>query len=145
MKDYILTLLATITLSALCAYISPKEWAKYIKLICGLVITVSLIMPVTRLIKTDWKLRAESESNDTAEYKDLYKSLVLEELEKRISEDVSQRIKNEFGQDIKAQVSLDVNDNNEIERVKEIKITGGRINNAAKERLYEVYGAKVTE
>lgn len=144
MKSYILTITVTIVLSAFATYMSPKDWAKYIRLICGLVIITSLIMPIMSLLKTDFGLHL-NDNIEVSEYENLYPELVLDDLEGRICEDIKTRVKREFGYDIDVSVSLLVNDNNEIEKVEQIRIIRGHINDAIRQRLYEIYGAQVIE
>lgn len=140
MKTYILTIIGAAVLASFASMLSPDTWRKYVGVITGLVIISCIVAPVAKFSKTDLFSGFEA-IEDTEDYnKNLQLEIVKDEMEKRIEEDISQRLKNEFGMEVSPKVEIGVNENGEIEGVKEIRIKGAMLPDAVIRRLCEIYG-----
>lgn len=140
MKSYVLTIIGAAVLSSFGTLLAPEKWRKYISLITGLVIISCIMTPVARITKTD--LFSGFNAIENTEMYEEYKQskIVLDELCGRVGADIRERLKNEFGISASAQVKIDMNENNEITGIREIRITNASLTKAAKERLSYIYG-----
>lgn len=145
MKQYIITIIGATILSAMADILSPDKWRKYVSIITGFIIISCIISPVSKLLNADIFAGMDSFYESNTDYKNVERELILSQLEEKVSEDIKKRIKNEFKKDINAKTSLYLNENNEIERVSSIIITGIPQNSAITKRLCEIYGIKEDE
>lgn len=142
MKAYILTIIGATLLSAYASNLAPESWRKYVRIITGLVLIICILSPVKSLVSTD--LFADFDITELGEVKGkTQEEIVVSELGQRIEDDIAARMKKEFDLNVGAEVEISVNEEGEIEGVKEIRVSGDTLTNAAKSRLCEVYG--VTE
>lgn len=139
MKTYILTVIASTLLSAFCVSLAPEKWQKYVKIITGLVLIICIISPIKALVKTDWLNELNLESYDKIEGK-TQEELIKDDLTERVEKDIEERLQNEFNISASARVTIDAGNNGEIKGVKEIRVSGARLTEAAKTRICEVYG-----
>lgn len=140
MKTYILTIIGAAVLSSFASVLSPDKWRKYVGVITGLVIISCIIAPVAKISKTDLFSGFEAIENSEEYSKNLQKEIIEEELAKRVGEDISSRLKNEFGINVTAKVTININDNNEITGIEQIRLKGDKLSAPAVARLCEVYG-----
>lgn len=139
MKAYILTIIGATLLSAYASNLAPDSWRKYVKIITGLVLIICILSPVKSLVSTD--LFADFDINEFGDIEGkTQEELIVAELSERLEADIAERMKNEFNLNVEASVKISINDNGEIEGVKEIRTRGDTLTNAAKSRLCEVYG-----
>lgn len=139
MKAYIMTIIGATILSAYAANFAPDSWRKYVRIITGLVLIICVLSPVKSLIGVD--LFADFDISDVSGVKGKTQTeLIAQELTERVEADIEERLRKEFGLSASANVKISVNDKDEIEGVKEIRVSGGRLSTAAKSRLSEVYG-----
>lgn len=117
MDKYLTTLITAAVLSAVAKNVSPERWQKYIGVITGIMLVSVIVSPLFEIAKIDLfeEFSYESGTNMLAQYE-----AVKEELEKRVSEDAANRLKEELGGEYRVQAKLEVNENNEIEGVKEM-------------------------
>ncbi len=136
MKQYMITVMASAVLSALAQLVSPEKWAKYIRIICGIMIISVIAAPIGELRKIDifGDYPAEEQLDMNAQ-----KKAVIEEMQSRISGDVEKRVSDEFSENIKAEVKLKINDSYEIEGVDEINIWEAVKREKIRQRLFQVY------
>lgn len=145
MKEYIITVIGATVLSAMANILSPDSWRKYIGVITGFIIISCIIAPVSKLADADLFSDFDEFYEDRTDYKQVERNFIIKQLEGNIEEDIEKRFKDEFNDEVSAVVDLEVNENNEIEGVSHIKITGcdGALNKT--ERLCEIYGIKRDE
>ena len=117
MDRYLTTLISAAILSAVAKNVSPERWQKYIRLITGIMLVSVIVSPMFELAKIDLfeEFSYIDETNMLAQHE-----AVKEELEKRVSEDATNRLSKELGGQYRVQTDLLVNENNEIEGVKEM-------------------------
>ena len=139
MRGYFMMVVGAAVLSALASIMTPEKWRKYIQLVTGIVILCCITSPIAAFLGSDGGFSIP-EISSAADYdEDMHKDIVIEELRERIEEDIEERMKREYGAQIIAEVKIDINENNEIEGVTRIYIRG-KLNEAAKQRLCEIYG-----
>ena len=145
MKEYIITVIGATILSAMANILSPDSWRKYIGVITGFIIISCIISPISKLTDTDLFAGFDEFYEDRTDYKQVERDFIIGQLEKKIAEDIEARFKNEFNEEVTASVALKVNENNEIEYVSHIKISGSDGAVQKTERLCEIYGIKRDE
>lgn len=139
MRDYIIALAGAGILCAFSGILCPEKWLKYIRLFTGLIITVILIAPANKLLKTDIFTDFSYAAEDIDRY--YMKKQIISEFTKNIQEDIKKRLLNEFGVSVTVQVNAAYNEEFDITGISEIIITGaegGRGEIVA--RLVEIYG-----
>lgn len=142
MKGYIISIAGAAVLSAVVGMLSPDKWNKYIGIVTGLVITLSIGRPILSIMHTD--VFGGFSFNDTAissEGKELFYAELKSELERRIENDVRNRMMTEFGTECSADVEAEMNTDGQITGIGRITVYGAHLDNAAIGRLREVYGA----
>ena len=127
-------------MSAFAAVMAPKAWYKYVQLVTGVVILISITSPVIKPTNSDFTFEMPSNYVNTEDNEELNKNLIINELSRRIEEDIENRVKRDYNSHINAQVKILVNDKEEIEGVEEIRITEGELGEIAKQKLCEIYG-----
>lgn len=142
MKEYILSIIGAAVLSSFAAMLSPEKQRKYIGVITGLVIISCIVSPISKLTGTELFGGFEYIEDCEKYTYDMQKEMIIEELNESIGEDVSKRLSEEYGINAAADVSVSVNENNEIDGITEIRIGGASLTNAQKARLCEVYGIR---
>ena len=145
MKEYIITVIGATVLSAMANILSPDSWRKYIGVITGFIIISCIISPVSKLTDTDLFSGFDEFYEDRTDYKQVEREFVIGQLEQKIADDIEKRFKDEFNESVSVSLNLDVNENNEIERVSHIKIIGSDGALHKTERLCEIYGIKRDE
>lgn len=117
MDKYLTTLITAAVLSAVAKNVSPERWQKYISVITGIMLVSVIVSPLFELAKVDLfeEFSYKEETNMFAQHE-----AVKEELEKRVSEDAKNRLSKELGGEYKVETKLLVNENKEIEGVKEM-------------------------
>ncbi len=145
MKAYIISIIGATLLAAMAGILAPEKWRSYVRIITGLVIISCIVSPVTAIIKTDIFDGFDSVGESIEEGESIQRSLVTEELERRINEDIEARMKKEFSLDVSAECAIKVNDEGEIEGVESIYIYGDGLTERERERLCEVYGLSADE
>ena len=138
MREYIITIIGASVLSGAAHILTPVAWVKYVKLITGLVILSVIAAPLTSVSKinlfSDFSIE-ESEIDENIQV-----NTISKELEIRIETDIGDRIKTEFSREAEADVTITVNENNEITGVTHIKIVTDANKNKVISRMCEVYG-----
>lgn len=145
MKAYIITIIGATLLSAMGSILAPEKWRGYVQVITGLVIISCIISPVADIVNSDILSGFDSVEVNIENSENLQKSLVIQELKKRINEDISARLEKEFGLTVTAECEVGVNDEGLLEGVKSIHIFGDKLTDRARNRLCEVYGLEVNE
>lgn len=135
MKGYITAVAAAAIMSAFADILIPKSWQKYISILTGAILLITLTSPLIRLRGITIPSLTMPDNSYT-EY-DL-EGEVQATLEDNISSDIEERLKSEFGIDCRASVSL-LLDNGKITGIKEIVLYCSE-NNAVTNRIAEVYG-----
>ena len=142
MKGYIISIAGAAVLSAIVNMLSPDKWNKYIGIVTGLIITVSIGRPIFSLMHTDVFSGFSLEASETAsEGSRIFYGEIKNELERRIENDIRSRIRSEFGTECTAEAESDTDDSGRISGIRRITVYGARLDNAAVGRLREVYGA----
>lgn len=136
MREYMITVIGGAVLAAIAHMVAPEKWAKYIKIVTGIMIVSIIISPGAELIGSD--IFAEYEYSCEID-ENAQKKAVITEMETRIAADVEERILSEYSESITADVVLNINDSYEIEGVEEIKIWNAKNKESIKKRLTEVY------
>lgn len=142
MKEYVLSIIGAAVLSSFAAMLSPEKQRKYIGVITGLVIISCIVSPISKLIGTELFGGFEYIEDYEKYTYDMQKEMIIEELNESIGKDVSKRLSEEYKINAAAEVSVSVNENNEIDGINEIRIGGVRLTTAQKARLCEVYGIR---
>lgn len=144
MRAYIISVAGAAILSAVINMLAPEKWSKYIGVLTGLVVTLSIGRPILSLIDKDVfsEIQIETgsgaaESGTGAFYDGLYG-----ELEARIEEDVKERLRTEFGADCNVAAELSIASDGRITGVHSISVSGGHLDNIAVAKLREIYGAE---
>lgn len=146
MKSYIISIAVSSVISAVMTMAAPERWAKYIRVVTGLVIAVCIGKSILELMKTDVFEGLEFNYSQNVSYShEEYRKEVISEMQNRIAEDVRKRLLDEFGTECKAEARLAVNDDNEIIGIDRLIISGGNLDSAAMGRLREVYDVKHIE
>ncbi|MBS7298456.1 MAG: hypothetical protein KIG65_05180 [Eubacteriales bacterium] len=135
MKGYICTVAAVAIMAALADILIPKNWQKYISILTGAILLISLTSPLLKLRGISVPSFSLPETKYT-EYS--MEEQISQELTKEIEADISNRLKKEFDITARARAELELNDD-KIARVREI-IIFAKENNTASARLREVYG-----
>ena len=142
MKGYIISIAGAAVLSAVVNMLSPEKWSKYIGIVTGLIITISIGRPILLLMHTDVFSGFSFESSETAsEGSKVFYGELRNELERRVENDIRSRIRTEFGTDCTAEAEADMDDSGRISGIRRITVYGAHLDNAAIGRLREVYGA----
>ncbi|MBQ3427600.1 MAG: hypothetical protein IJH37_10760 [Clostridia bacterium] len=144
MRAYIISVAGAAVLSAVINMMSPERWSKYIGVLTGLVVAVSVGRPIFSLIDKDAFSRIGIESGTvTAESgtRSFYDE-INKELGRRIEGDIKERLLSEFGADCEAKAELSIAPNGQVDGVRRIIISGGHLDNIAEARLREIYGAE---
>ncbi len=139
MKQYLMSIIGAVLVAVFSDVVLSEKWSKYIKIITGLIIIGSIITPLEKLnipAMEDFFGEAEQIAIDGDEYQ---KKLIIEDLCKKIREDIKIRLRDEFNIEADIEVSVGVNENNEITGVRTIRITGDKIGESVKKRLDEIY------
>lgn len=136
MRQYLISIISAAVLSAVAQTVSPNNWTKYINIITGIMIVSVIAAPVFEISKIDL-FSDFSYSYDVDEY--AQKKAVITELEKKVSEDAANRLKNEFSWEFKVNTMLDVNENYEIESVKEMTVWPAKEKKRVKAFLQKIY------
>ncbi len=135
MKGYITAVAAVAIMAALADVLIPKGWQKYISILTGAIVLITLTSPL---------IRFRGISPPTFSVPDIsYRKYSVEdeveyELKKRIEEDISARLEDEFNIKAISEVKLSVSDG-KITGVKEITVFA-KENATAAARLSEIYG-----
>ncbi len=139
MKAYIEAVIGAALICTAADMLAPEKWQGYIRIITGLIILSVILSPVSKLRGID--IIEDFEAPEPYEEYD-ERLMVADALKERIDADVNERLEAEFGiTDADADTELELNSDNQIERVKSIRVSGG-IPEAAKKRLAEVYGTE---
>ncbi len=136
MDKYLTTLITAAVLSAVAKNVSPERWQKYISIITGIMLVSVIVSPVFEFAGVDLfsEFSYSEETDMFAQYK-----AVKEELEKRVAEDARARLEENLPGEYKVQAELFVNENNEIEGVKEMIVWTKEKEAPVKEILGTVY------
>ena len=145
MREYIITVIGATLLSVMANILSPDSWRRYISIITGFVIISCIISPISKLTEADLFTGFDDFYEDRTDYSEVEREVVISRLKKSIGDDIEKCFKKEFNENISAEVSLLVNENNEIECVSHIKITGCAPSPKKTSRLCEIYGIKEDE
>lgn len=135
MREYITSVAAVAVIAAACDVLVPKSWQKYVSILTGAVILITLTSPLLKLNGISVPTLSFPESG----YKEFSpEDEIAEELCKRVEADISDRLENEYGIKTTARVTLGISDG-KICGVEEI-ILYTKENSSVSARLYEVYG-----
>lgn len=145
MKTYIITIIGATLLSAMAGIMAPEKWRGYVQVITGLVLISCIVSPITTIVKSDIFDGFDSIGENIENSEHLQSELVMEELQKRINEDINARMKKEFNLSVEARCEIKVNDNDEIEGVESVHVSGDKLTERARSRICEVYGLKPYE
>ncbi len=142
-KSYILSIALATVLGAVMNILTPDKWQKYVGVVTGLVVMLSIAGPIISLIGNDTLsgISYTAETTRTRGEYELYNK-VKAELIKRINDDVAKRLKAEFGRTCTAKAEVEMTASGEVRGVETIHIYGDKIDAVAVGRLREVYGAK---
>lgn len=135
MRGYITAVAAAAIMSAFADILIPKSWQKYVSILTGAILLITLTSPLIRLRGITIPSLTMPD-NGYIEY-DL-EGEVQATLEDNISSDIEERLKSEFGINCRASVVL-LLDDGKITGIKEIVLYCNE-NNAVTNRLAEVYG-----
>lgn len=144
MRAYIISVAGAAMFSAVINMLSPERWSKYIRVLTGLVVALSIGRPILGIIDKDVfsELQTESGSGAADEGTALFYAGLYEELESRIEGDIKERLADEFGADCGVEVGLSKAEDGRITGVRRITVSGGHLDNIAAARLREIYGAE---
>ena len=137
MEAYITAVAAAAVMAAFADNLVPPKWQRYISLLTGAILLLTLISPLLKLRKIE--LPTLTPQSDTAIEYDL-SGEVERELSKRVEADIRQRLLDEFNINTSARVNLSISDG-KIAGVNEI-ILDCPENSAVDARLREVYGCE---
>lgn len=136
MKEYMTAVIGSAVLSALAQLVSPQRWAKYVRLVCGIMIVSVIASPIAEFKRIDIfdieKYNGELDIN-------AQKKAVISEMERKVAEDISVRIAEEFSEEAQVGVRLCVNDKYEIEGVDEISVWISTKREKIRRRLSQIY------
>lgn len=151
MREYILSVIGAAALAFFTNLAADKASRGYIKTVTGILVVCAIAAPAIKLMHGDilsgFDIGAAS-VDDLQDDADKYMSgLVLEELEKRVSEDAAGRLKDEFGISAEVKAEINADSDGRIESVKRLIISGDAPENAAaiRARFNEVYGLTAEE
>ncbi len=143
MRLYIITILGATVMSAAVNMITPEQWKKYVGIVTGLVIALSIGRPIFYMMRTDALSEIALEPQDIASGGEaLFYDELRAELEERIEHDAKARLGSEFGIDCAVTAEVDTDDTGRICGVKSITIHKAHIDNTVIGRLREIYGAE---
>ncbi len=135
MREYIASVAAAAIMAAAADNFVPAKWQKYVSLLTGAVLLLTLISPLLKIRAIEIPSLALSE-NSVVEY-DLSKE-VEDELKARVEKDISTRLFEEFGVKTGARAELEVSEG-KIGGVRKITLNC-KENAEITKRLKEVYG-----
>ena len=142
MHAYTISIAGAAVLGAVINMLSPDKWSKYISIVTGLVIAVSIGSPIISLFRSD--VLSELSFNaapSSTQGTDIFYRELKQEFERRIENDVKSRVASEFGMDVTAEAEAATDEKGQITGVKKITVYGGHPDNIVIGRLREVYGA----
>ena len=142
MRAYIISIAGAAVLGAVINMLSPDKWSKYISIVTGLVIAVSIGSPIISFFRSD--VLSDLSFNTapaSTQGTDIFYRELRQEFERRIENDVKSRIASEFGMDITAEAEAATDGEGHITGIKKITVYGGHPDNIVIGRLREVYGA----
>ena len=135
MKEYIIGIAQAVILAVATEIIAPEGMKKYISLITGSILLISLINPVLKLKK----VKIVFDEIPAVEYNDYnINDILCEEFEIRVEKDIEERIGTEFNIKTIAEIEPLIKDD-KIEGVKKINISS-QYNEEIYNRLALVYG-----
>ena len=106
MKSYLLNVICAVLISMFCNILLPKEWAKYVKIITGLIIISAILSPFNFKWSFD-EFKFDTEQAEFEQEAGEYSSdLIKEELKKRIEDDAQKRILEEFNKDVRVEAEI---------------------------------------
>lgn len=142
MRAYIISVAGAAVLGAVINMLSPGKWSKYISIVTGLVIAVSIGSPLISLFSSDvLSALSFSSAPASAQGTDIFYRELKQEFERRIENDVKSRVAAEFGMDVTAEAEAAADERGQITGVKKITVYGGHPDSIVIGRLREVYGA----
>lgn len=135
MREYITAVAAVAVMAAAADVLIPKSWQKYISILTGAIILITLTSPLLKLrgISPPTLSLPEGEYTEFSPADE-----VQSELCERVENDISARIESEFGIKTSASVKFGISEG-KIIGVKEILLRT-KENSAITARLQEVYG-----
>lgn len=141
MTRYITSIIGAAALAGTASVLSPEKWKKYVGIITGIVIICTVLSPFMKTNITgvfdDFNTRFTASELEKGEQIRL--DMIKSQLAEGINTDIENRMREEFHLKVKAKTDIGINDEGKITGVNEIEIDG-RLSNAAKNRLCEVYG-----
>ena len=143
MKAYIITIAVSTVVCAVINMLTPEKWTKYVGVVTGLVVMLSVAQPVTGLINHNlsdgfsYTARPDLRGGEAVMYNE-----IKTQLEARISEAVRAELKDRFGKDCQVETVVAMRDDGEETGISSIYVYGDRIDAVAIGSLREEYGAE---
>lgn len=145
MRQYIITIIGATLLSAMANILSPGTWRKYISVITGFIIISCIIAPVSDLVGSDIFSGFEDFYEEKTDYEAVERNIITDRLTNGVEEDIEKRFKKEFGENVQVEAELWINEEDEIEGIDRIRISGSDGGDEKTRRLCEIYGIKEDE
>lgn len=143
MRTYIISVAGAAVLSAVINMLSPERWGKYIGVLTGLVVAATIVRPILSLADKDFFSDIQIKTDVASETgMDVFYSELRAELENRVAGDIKERLLHEFGTDSEVSVEARAAKDGRISGIGRITVHGGRLDNAAAARLYDIYDAE---
>ena len=139
MRNYLMNIAGAIIITVFAEIMLPDKWSKYVKIITGIIIISAIASPVKDKINFDISAFVDEGEKYVKAGEEYSNELILSELEKNINSDCKQRIYEEFGVDAEVVCKIEVNEENEIVGVLEMRLEGNGISSSVINRIYEIY------
>ena len=123
--------------------LTPENWKKYVGVVTGLVITLSIASPIIGIFGNDflngfsYTAKTNGEKGEAVLYNE-----IKTQLEERINSDAKSRLREDFAKNCSVRTTVKMTDNGEVSGVKSIYVYGDRIDAVIIGRLREMYGAE---
>ena len=143
MKAYIISIAVCTVICAVVNMLTPEKWIKYVGIVTGLVITLSIASPIIGIFGNDflngfsYTAKTNGEKGEAVLYNE-----IKTQLEERINSDAKDRLSEGFGKNCSVRTTVKMTDNGEVSGVKSIYVYGDRIDAVIIGKLREIYGAE---
>lgn len=141
MGTYIIGMATATIMASIISFLTPERWNRYVSVVTGIVVTICIASPLIKLINIDISAFFPEIVSTAPIPNTVFAEEMKKEMESTLAMDVRSRLKNEFGRECVAKVEVEITDTGQIAGVKKIMVRGEKIDNVAKSRLREIYGA----
>lgn len=143
MREYIISIAGAALLSGIARILSPAGWEKYIKIITGLIIISVIAAPIGAFREVN--IFSEFTLPESGIEENVQIKTIGAELKAKVEEDINNRVWTEFSEEANSEVTIGINDKNEITGVLSITVKTNADESRLRKRLCEIYGTEYEE